>query len=150
MSPFSNFKLVVLESVYILYVSGVDLWLYRQQHQTGSTGQVSYRQTPTDTDRQVLSSQCGIGCQWRGWACAPDPRHRRSSSHPSISPPEGTRTASGLLAAMSSMLGVVRKQLKSHPAVSDRAARFRPRPRSRFRPRGAVTLRAWWRTRVRC
>ncbi|TNN03874.1 hypothetical protein fugu_000903 [Takifugu bimaculatus] len=28
---------------------------------------------------------------------------------------------------MSSMFGVVRKQLKSHPAVSDRAARFRPR-----------------------
>lgn len=35
------------------------------------------------------------------------------------------RSARGL-PAMSSLVGVVRKQLKSHPAVSDRPARFRP------------------------
>lgn len=137
-SPFSNFRLAVLECVCAhCMLAGVNVWLHRLQRQTGFLGQVANRQT-------------GVGVAVRDWltaggGCAlgapPDPPHRRSFSDPSISPPGGTRTVTGLLAAMSSILGVVRKQLKSHPAVSDRAGRFRPS--------GAVTLRARRRTRVR-
>lgn len=82
----------------------------------------------------------GGGCALR---CASRPSAQTLVFRPPsrISPPEGTRTATGLLPAMSSLLGVVRKQLKSHPAVSD--------PPARFRPSGAVTLKAPRRTRVR-
>lgn len=60
------------------------------------------------------------------FSARPDPPQRRSFFQtPAYLLQKEPRSARGL-PAMSSLLGVVRKQLKSHPAVSDRPARFRP------------------------
>lgn len=97
------------------------------------------------TGEQLLSLRCGIGCMQRGWRCASlrVQTLRKDAlffQTPAYLLHKERRAARGL-PAMSSLLGVVRKQLKSHPAVSDRPGRFRPC--------GAVTLKALRRTRLR-